>query len=217
MQKKDINYNFQVKSAGEDGTFAGYASVFGIVDGQNDVIMQGAFTHTLKKRAGAVRLLWQHQAGEPIGVFTTIREDAHGLYVEGRLLLELQRGLEAYTLLKNLAINGLSIGYSVKEADYNPEIGIRLITKVDLWEISLVTFPANEEAVVMRVKEKESRKNRKNHHPDREKNKEEWIASSRSLRSTHRNDDVAIIDSIDRAIGVLGFSKSRDDKANNSL
>ena len=73
--------------------FAGYASVFGMVDSQNDVIMKGAFSRTLKKRRGEVKLLWQHQVDEPIGVFTLIREDSHGLYVEGRLLLDLQRGL----------------------------------------------------------------------------------------------------------------------------
>lgn len=136
----------------EDGVFAGYASVFGVVDSQNDVIMKGAFTHTLKKRRGEVKLLWQHQVDEPIGVFTLIREDSHGLYVEGRLLLDLQRGIEAYSLLKNTAINGLSIGYTVVSAGYNSDNNIRLITEVELWEVSLVTFPANEAATVTSVK-----------------------------------------------------------------
>ncbi len=154
MPTKNTDYNFQIKSMQEDGSFAGYASVFGIVDSQSDVIMKGAFSRTIKERVGEVKLLWQHQVDEPIGVFTRVAEDSHGLYVEGRLLLELQRGLEAYALLKNQAINGLSIGYTVREADYNPDIGVRLITDVDLWEISLVTFPANEAAVVMRVKGK---------------------------------------------------------------
>jgi len=152
MPAKNTDYNFQVKSMQQDGSFAGYASVFGLVDSQNDVVMPGAFKHTLRKRADSVKLLWQHQVDEPIGVFTSVAEDGHGLYVEGRLLLELQRGQEAYALLKNRAINGLSIGYSVVAAEYNAQSGIRLITELNLWEISLVTFPANEEAVVMRVK-----------------------------------------------------------------
>lgn len=152
MNHKQTDCNFAVKSMREDGSFAGYASVFGIVDSQNDVIGWGAFANSLSKRAGDVKLLWQHRASEPIGVFDIIREDSHGLYVEGRLLLDLQRGREAYSLLKNNAIKGMSIGYSVVKADYNSANNIRLITEVDLWEISLVTFPANEAAFVTTVK-----------------------------------------------------------------
>ena len=155
MPHKNSNFNFSIKSMKEDAVFRGYASVFGTIDSQNDVIMKGAFTHTLKKRANEVKLLWQHQALEPIGVFTHIAEDSHGLYVEGRLLLDLQRGNEAYLLLKSGALDGLSIGYSVKNADYNAENNIRLITEIELWEISLVTFPANEAATVTNVKSAE--------------------------------------------------------------
>ncbi len=189
MHSKNSDISFSVKSMQENGVFSGYASVFGVVDSQNDVIMQGAFARSLKRRAGEVKLLWQHQVDEPIGVFTVIREDSHGLYVEGRLLLDLQRGKEAYSLLKNGAINGLSIGYSVVDVGYNAENNIRLIKEVELWEVSLVTFPANEAAVVMGVKN--LGKNKKSSDPHH-------CALTVGV-------DSAIVDSIDRAINVLVY------------
>ena len=186
MSKKNSDFNFSVKSMQEDGVFAGYASVFGIVDSQNDVVMKGAFARSIRKRVGEVKLLWQHQVEEPIGVFTLIREDSHGLYVEGRLLLDLQRGKEAYSLLKNGAINGLSIGYSVVAADYNGENNIRLITDLNLWEISLVTFPANEAAVVLRVKNARAKE-----------------CENTRIREIPDFQSSSVLDSIERAIGVL--------------
>lgn len=153
MHNKNTDVNFSLKSMQENGSFVGYASVFGVIDSQNDVLVRGAFADSLRKNPGDIKLLWQHQVSEPIGVFDVIREDTYGLYVEGRLLLDLQRGYEAYSLLKNAAIKGMSIGYSVINANYNPEDNIRIITKLELWEISLVTFPANEAAVVTQVKE----------------------------------------------------------------
>lgn len=200
VPNKNSKFNFAVKSMEENGAFSGYASVFGIVDSQNDLIMKGAFSNTLKKRGGEVRLLWQHQVDEPIGVFALIREDSHGLYVEGKLLLDLQRGSEAYSLLKNGAINGLSIGYTVKSAGYSSDHYIRLINEVELWEISLVTFPANEGAVVTSVKNQESGKS---------KNQESGILESRNKNPYSIPDgegvlyDSGIIDSLDRAIKML--------------
>lgn len=182
MPTKNNEFTFLLKSASSDGSFAGYASVFGVVDSQNDVIMQGAFARTLRKRKGEIKLLWQHRADKPIGVFTQIREDTRGLYVEGRILLDLQHGGEAYSLLKNGAINGLSIGYTVVDADYNGENNIRLITDLDLWEISLVTFPANAEAVVISVKNKKPGKREAKKKPG----------------------DSLLLDSINKAIMVLG-------------
>ena len=99
-----------------------------------------------------MKLLWQHNAAEPVGVFDLIREDSYGLYVEGRLLLEVERAQEAYSLLRSGAVKGLSIGYKVRSASLDPETGIRLIKALDLYEISLVTFPANELALVSEVK-----------------------------------------------------------------
>jgi HK97 family phage prohead protease len=151
-ETKHMDFQFDIKALAEDGTFTGYASVFGVVDSQKDLIQHGAFSRTLRQRKGDVKLLWQHKIDEPIGVFLSLREDAHGLFVEGKLLLDVQRAEEAYALLKSGAINGMSIGYSVVKADYNNETGVRLILDVDLFEISLVTFPANENATITSVK-----------------------------------------------------------------
>ncbi|MDB2415441.1 HK97 family phage prohead protease [Rickettsiales bacterium] len=142
---------FEVKSLEKDGVFSGYASVFGVLDNHQDVMVKGAFTETLKNKKD-IKLLWQHQTDKPIGVFTIIREDVHGLYVEGKLLLEVQQAKEAYELMKNGAVRGMSIGYSVKDASYDDE-NIRYLTNVELFEISLVTFPANEHAEIIAVKD----------------------------------------------------------------
>ncbi|MBY0407102.1 MAG: HK97 family phage prohead protease, partial [Rickettsiales bacterium] len=96
--------------------------------------------------------LWQHQQEEPIGVFSQIAEDANGLYVQGRLLLDIQRAREAHALLKEGAISGLSIGYSPVRYRIDEATGVRKLAEVELWEISLVTFPANEAAQVTVVK-----------------------------------------------------------------
>jgi len=151
--QKNIDYQFDIKGVENDGTFTGYASVFDVVDSQNDNIVKGAFSRTLRKGAGNVKLLWQHKMDEPIGSFGIIREDAYGLFVQGRLLLDVQRSREAYALLKSGSINGMSIGYAVTKAEYDDYSDIRYIEEVDLFEISLVTFPANERAVVNSVKE----------------------------------------------------------------
>lgn len=150
-----LNGEWEVKRLSESGVFAGYASVFHVVDGQKDVILPGAFRKTLAKRAhrqqAEVKLLWQHAPQEPVGVFTDIREDAVGLYVEGRLLLEVQRAREAYALLKSGALEGLSIGFRVVDYEIGAD-GVRHIKEVELLEISLVTFPANQSAKVVSVK-----------------------------------------------------------------
>jgi len=150
---QEFPLSFQLEK--DEGVFSGYASVFDIIDSQKDVIRRGAFERTIKERAGKgeVRLLWQHRAEEPVGTITALREDSRGLYVEGQLLLEIQRGEEAYALLKNSAIEGLSIGYNVLDSEYDYAQGVRIIKDLELWEISLVTFPANAAATVTHVKE----------------------------------------------------------------
>ena len=151
-ERKRLSCALDIKSIDHQGRFAGYASVFGVVDNQRDMMLAGAFKHTLSGRTGEIKLLWQHQQSEPIGVFDTIFEDKHGLYVEGRLLLDVQRAKEAYALLKEGAVSGLSIGYSPVRYKTDSKTGIRLLAEVELWEISLVTFPANEVAGVTVVK-----------------------------------------------------------------
>jgi HK97 family phage prohead protease len=155
MKTKQLNCPLSLKSMAEDGFFSGYASVFNVIDSQFDCIAPGAFSKTLREHTygKGIKLLWQHHADEPIGAFTTIREDENGLYVEGYLLLDVQRGKEAYALLKSGALEGLSIGYSAVKYHFDEQRGVRILTEVNLWEISLVTFPANPEAGVTFVKE----------------------------------------------------------------
>lgn len=153
LENKQLDFSFEVKAINDEGMFSGYASIFDVVDSQQDVILKGAFERTLRERGVAsIKMLWQHRVEEPIGYFTHVEEDAMGLYVEGKLLLDVQKSQEAYGLLKKGAISGLSIGYSVRESEVDYNEGIRYIHDVDLWEVSLVTFPANQHATVLDVK-----------------------------------------------------------------
>jgi len=145
-----LDVPFKIKAVSEDGLFSGYGSVFGVIDSYKEVVAPGAFAESLSQRTPA--LLWQHRSGEPIGVYSALREDQTGLYVEGKLALKTARGAEAYELLKMGAISGLSIGFMTREDSYDRVTGVRTLKKVDLWEVSLVTFPANESARVSGVK-----------------------------------------------------------------
>lgn len=149
-----LDIPFKIKAVSEDGLFSGYGSVFGVVDSYQEVVANGAFKESLDARTPS--LLWQHRSGEPIGVYTTVKEDNIGLHVEGRLALKTARGAEAYELLKMGAISGLSIGFVTREDSYDRVTGVRTLKKVDLWEVSLVTFPANDSARVASVKSIES-------------------------------------------------------------
>lgn len=148
------DFNLSLQTINEAGFFSGYASVFNVLDNHSDIILKGAFAKSiLKKKLKDIKLLWQHKVDEPIGYFTLIKENEEGLYVEGRLLInDLQRAKEAYVLLKNGAIDGLSIGYSVKESHFDTNKNARIIKSLELFEISLVTFPANESAGVTHIK-----------------------------------------------------------------
>ena len=137
------------------GVFEGYGSVFGNKDLGNDVIEQGAFMRTLKrKKPHQIKLLYQHKTDMPIGVFDEIREDSKGLYVKGRLALQTQAGKEAYELMKMGALDGLSIGFRVnpKEVEYDRRANKRIIKEAELMEVSLVTFPMNPKATIHSVK-----------------------------------------------------------------
>lgn len=136
-----------------DGSFSGYASLFGEVDLGKDAIAPGAFrTSILKRGTSGVRMLWQHDANEPIGVWTAIREDERGLYVEGRLAKGVARAREVLDLMRNGALDGLSIGFRTVRARKDARTGVRHILEADLWEISVVTFPMLESARVSSVK-----------------------------------------------------------------
>jgi|TARA_R110001599_G_scaffold77282_2_gene211097 HK97 family phage prohead protease len=139
----------------EYGTFEGYASVFENTDLGNDVIKTGAFKKSLRKRTyKGIKLLYQHKSDMPIGVFDEIKEDAHGLYVKGRLALKTATGRDAYELLKLGALDAMSIGFRANpdEISYDKRSQKRTIGEVDLLEISLVTFPMNPQALVRSVK-----------------------------------------------------------------
>ena len=128
---------------GAGAVVEGYASVFGLRDRGGDVVMPGAYAASLARLAqagGRVRMLWQHDQGQPIGVWDEVAEDARGLRVKGRILTDVARGREAAALMAAGAVDGLSIGYRTLRAEKLPEGGRRLI-ELDLWEVSLVTFP----------------------------------------------------------------------------
>lgn len=121
----------------------GYASLFGAADQGGDVVQPGAYAGSLAALSGAgrrVKMLWQHDPGQPIGVWDEVREDARGLFVKGRVLESVEKGREAVALLQAGAIDGLSIGYRTRRA-MKGDGGRRLLTELELWEVSLVTFP----------------------------------------------------------------------------
>ena len=149
------SFALQIKAAGDDGTVEGYGSVFGVRDNYDDVISKGAFVQSLKdhRAAGTMpAMLWQHDADKPIGVWTDMVEDEKGLRIKGQLAMETVKGKEAHALLKMGALNGLSIGFMSKEWAYDRDTEVRTLTAIDLWEVSLVTFPANEKARITNVK-----------------------------------------------------------------
>ncbi|GEP06029.1 HK97 family phage prohead protease [Methylobacterium oxalidis] len=124
-----------------DGLFSGYASLFGVPDLGRDVVAPGAFAETLRARGTmGVRMLWQHDPAEPIGRWLSLAEDARGLRVEGCLNLAVQRAREIDALMREGAVDGLSIGFRTVRAAPD-RAGYRHLRALDLWEISLVTFP----------------------------------------------------------------------------
>lgn len=149
------SYALQIKATGDDGTVEGYGSVFGERDSYDDVIAPGAFKGSLAahKAVGTMpAMLWQHDGAKPIGIWTEMVEDSKGLRIKGQLALETVLGKEAHALLKLGALNGLSIGFVSKQWTYDRDTDVRTLTELDLWEVSLVTFPANGKARVTNVK-----------------------------------------------------------------
>jgi HK97 family phage prohead protease len=144
----------RLEDIGRDA-FEGYASLFGVPDGAGDIVQPGAFASSLRKRpAGAVRMLYQHFAHEPIGVWDTVREDGRGLYVRGRLTLDVVRAREVRALIADGALDGLSIGFRTVRARRDAKTGLRRLEDVELWEISIVTFPLLQGSGVTAIGEK---------------------------------------------------------------
>ena len=155
MTTKTLDFQCELKASGDTGTFEGYGSIFNITDKGGDIVVPGAFAETLaaQKAAGSLpAMLWQHRQAEPIGVYTSMEEDAVGLKVKGQLALKTARGAEAYELMKMGALSGMSIGYRSRDDSYDRVTGVRSLKKLDLVELSLVTFPMNDASRVSAVK-----------------------------------------------------------------
>lgn len=142
---------FELREVDDAGIFTGLGSVFGNVDSYGDIVEKGAFADSLKQRTP--RMLWQHDWTQPIGVWKSAAETERGLQMTGRLVMETQKGREAHALLKAGAVDGLSIGFMLPKGGWSEDKdGVRRITKAELMEVSVVTFPANQEALVSGVK-----------------------------------------------------------------
>ncbi|GLS32920.1 hypothetical protein SAMN04488498_108124 [Mesorhizobium albiziae] len=136
-----------------NGSFSGYASLFGRVDLGRDVVERGAFAKSLRTRGAAgIRMLFQHDPNQPIGAWTEVREDARGLFVRGRLTEGVNRSREVLNLMRGGALDGLSIGFRTVRAKNDAAAGVRRILEADLWEISVVTFPMMPGARVEKIK-----------------------------------------------------------------
>ena len=154
MNKKDLS--FEIKAVSDDGLFSGYASVFDNVDSYGDIVRKGAFVESIgewEAKGKMPPILWNHDPSDPIGVYTKMQEDDKGLFVEGRLLIDdVPRAKQTHALMKAGVIDGLSIGYRVKEYLYNVAEEVTDLIKLSLREVSIVTFPANPETRIEAVK-----------------------------------------------------------------
>lgn len=161
MKMKHLRTPFHVKEVAEDGSFVGYGSVFDTVDSYRERVARGAFLQSLnahEEKGTAPAMLWQHRSDEVIGIYDKMYEDEKGLVVEGRMNLDVAKAREAHSLMKMTnasgarAIAGLSIGFMPKAYEDDNEERIRTLTQVDLWEVSIVTFPANQDAMISEVR-----------------------------------------------------------------
>ena len=143
-----------IKHLDDGGSFSGYASVFGVQDSDGDVIVKGAFQESIDKfkESGKMpKMLWQHNPTEIIGKYSEIYEDDKGLFVRGSLILGVEKGREAYELLKAGVLDAMSVGFNIKNA-FADDRRNRVIDNADLWEISLVTWGSNPQALISDVK-----------------------------------------------------------------
>lgn len=152
-ETKDLK--FMIEQMDEDrGTFTGYASVWDVVDGDDEMVVKGAFKKTIKEKK-AFPMLWSHDPGEPIGIIVPV-EDELGLRVSGSLNLDVQRARETRSLMRQMSDAGtpmgLSIGYNVVKEENDKDTGIRKLKEIRLWEISPVVFPACDPARVDDIK-----------------------------------------------------------------
>lgn len=153
-----VYFKMQEQTVQEDGFFSGYLAVFNNIDSHGDVIRKGAFLKTIEEwnsKGKYPAIFWNHDPDEPIGVFTLMREDEKGLYVEGRLLIsDIVRAKSTYALMKVKAIDGMSIGYITIQATHDPQTMIRELLELELVEGSIVAFPSNPNSLISSVKSK---------------------------------------------------------------
>ncbi|SEG20559.1 HK97 family phage prohead protease [Marinobacterium lutimaris] len=156
LATKRLDVPLTIKAVSENGEFEGYGSVFGNKDSHDDIVVRGAFKNTLdswSEKGRLPALLWQHNMQEPIGVYTEMKEDEHGLYVKGLLLIDDDPlAKRAHAHMKAGSLGGLSIGYMINDSEYDSAKDAWLLKDIDLWEVSLVTFPSNDEARISNVK-----------------------------------------------------------------
>jgi len=148
---------FDLEEFDEDqGIFSGYAAVFSNVDNGGDIIHPGAFTKTIAENADRVKILVQHNDYDlPIGKPIELREDAHGLYIKGKVS-DTAMGKDVKTLLRDKVLDEMSIGYDPVTFDYEKDQGIRNLREVKLWEVSIVIWGMNPEAVISGYKAQEA-------------------------------------------------------------
>ena len=143
----------QDEDGNEVGEFEGLAAAFDNLDLVGDIIKAGSFKGTIKSPK-KIKMLWQHNSDMPVGVWKQFEETEKGLFAKGNLILGVRQADEAQLLMKAKALDGLSIGFRIpnKGSEFDDQTGVRTITKIDLWEVSLVTFPANPKSRISRVK-----------------------------------------------------------------
>ncbi|KQT57480.1 MULTISPECIES: HK97 family phage prohead protease [unclassified Aureimonas] len=164
MERKDSitqhrSFDLCIKAKPDaSGHFSGYGSVWGVVDSYREIVAPGAFAASIADTKGKGRtlpILWQHRSDEPIGQWDVMREDDHGLFLEGELWTdEAPNARVAHRGMKAGAITGLSIGFYTREDSFDEKTRIRTLKRVDLVEVSVVTNPANDEARVDTIKAK---------------------------------------------------------------
>lgn len=156
MDHKQISRPFELKAIDDNGVFEGYGSVWGVEDFYRDIVSKGAFVKSLadhKLKGTMPSMCWQHDSEKVVGVYEEMKEDDYGLFLRGRLLKDdVAQAREAYALLKAKAVTGLSVGIRVQVDEYDRNNDIRIIKEAQLWEVSLVTWPANDLARVESVK-----------------------------------------------------------------
>ena len=196
IETRHIGFDLDIKAMDgeQDGTIIGYGAVFGNLDSHEDVIVQGAFKDSLsEKKSNDIAMLWQHKSDSPIGVWESIYEDQHGLRMKGRIITESDQGRNAYALIKGGAVKGLSIGYRVLKGGASYKKTHRELKGVDLREVSIVTMPSNDKALVTGVKE---------------------FATVREVERHLR--DVSGLSNADAKVAASAVMKARDGKSNPS-